>query len=137
IQYSLGDSKGLHSKVFCLFLEVNCHETIKTCREIKVCEIANINIVTTPHYNINPDTDLILHDDNNLNKENQIKINTIGENQDENTSNEKYIIQKTSLKNKIEIMKDLRRLYHARECVKGELYSYMFISMYSNNYNNG
>ncbi|CAG8810775.1 32946_t:CDS:2, partial [Racocetra persica] len=102
----------------------------------KVCEIANMNIVTTLHYNVNPDTDLILHDDNNLNEENQIKINTIGEyiatikatcsynnyickrkpiiqyynilrseNQDKNTSNEEYIIQKTSLKNKIEIMK--------------------------------
>ncbi|CAG8778025.1 19657_t:CDS:2, partial [Racocetra fulgida] len=73
---------------------------------IKVCEIADMNIATTPHYNVNPDTDLILHDNNNLNEENQIKTNTIGsENQDDNTSNEEYIIQKTSSKKEIEIMK--------------------------------
>ncbi|CAG8789232.1 14441_t:CDS:1, partial [Racocetra fulgida] len=70
--------KGLHSKVFCSFLEVDCHESIKTCKEIKVCEIADMNKVSTPYYNVNLDTDLILHDNNNLNEENQIKTNTIG-----------------------------------------------------------
>ncbi|RIB12716.1 hypothetical protein C2G38_2199905 [Gigaspora rosea] len=86
------------------------------------------NIAKTPHINVNPDTDLILYNDNNLtNEEDQIKINTIGvylatiksncpynnyickgnpiiqyynilrnESQNENTSNEEYIIQKMS-----------------------------------------
>ncbi|CAG8822517.1 24001_t:CDS:1, partial [Gigaspora rosea] len=72
-------SKGLHSKVFCPFLGVDCHETIITCRGIKGCEIANMDIAKTSHTNVNPDTDLILHNDNNLtNEEDQIKINTIG-----------------------------------------------------------
>ncbi|CAG8471752.1 31589_t:CDS:2 [Gigaspora margarita] len=65
---------GLHRKVFCPFLGVNWHKTIKTCRGIKVCERTNMNIAKTPHYNVNPDTNLFLHNDNNLNEENQIKI---------------------------------------------------------------
>ncbi|CAG8528786.1 13461_t:CDS:2, partial [Dentiscutata heterogama] len=77
IQYLLGESKKLHSKVFCPFLGVDCYETIKTCR--RICEIANMDIVKTPYYNVNPNTDLILYKNNNLNEENQIKINTIGE----------------------------------------------------------
>ena len=37
-----------------------------------------MDIAKTPHSNINPDTDLILYDDNLTNEEDQIKINTIG-----------------------------------------------------------
>ncbi|CAG8499933.1 12595_t:CDS:2 [Dentiscutata heterogama] len=84
---------------------VDCHETIKTCRGIKICEIADMNLVKTPYYNINPDLDLNFHDNNNLlNEENQIKTNTIG-NQDENILNEDYIIQKESSRGDVEIMK--------------------------------
>ena len=72
----MDEPKGLHSKVFCPFLGVDCHET---CRGIKVCEIANMEIAKTSHSSINPNTDLILYDDNNLiNEQDQIKINTIG-----------------------------------------------------------
>ncbi|CAG8758510.1 9126_t:CDS:1, partial [Dentiscutata heterogama] len=70
IQYLLSEPKELHSKVFCPFLEEDCQKTIKTCRGIKVCEIANMDIVKTLHYNVNPDTDLILHENNDLNEEN-------------------------------------------------------------------
>ncbi|CAG8809827.1 29016_t:CDS:2, partial [Gigaspora margarita] len=129
--------KGLYSKVYCHFLGVDCHETIKTCRGIKVCEIANMEIAKTSHSSVNPNTDLILHDDNNLiNEQDQIKINTIGEylatiksncpyknytckgnliiqyynilrneSQNETTSNEEYIIQKSSSRGEMEIIK--------------------------------
>ncbi|CAG8783407.1 27407_t:CDS:2, partial [Dentiscutata erythropus] len=104
IQYLLGEYKGLYSKVFCSFLEVDCYETIKTCKRIKVCEIANMNIAKTLYYNVNPDTDLILHNNNNLNEENQITTNIIGD-ENENTSNGEYNIRKTSSRGEMEIIK--------------------------------